>query len=269
MPKKQKKDRRAVRKVEDRTFAPFPRIPPEIRIKIWKQALPGPRTITVVPHLELSAAERRTPIAFRLDDEPTPVKTTTSPIATPLLHVCKESRHEALKVYQVAFQERFMGMGGFYFDFSRDTLYLMEDTLDQFCDGPYIPRDLSKLSADVIEWQENIRFLILGGPCFSTKNLVYIYKMHSLKTLTLEIPLGRVNNGFWGTLPHPVVTPDIEMADAGRDLKRYWKSVLKTDDETKYPVTVFLSKKELAQKRKEDVSLSRYNHTSGLLANLI
>ena len=74
--------------------------------------------------------------------------------------------------------------------------------------------------------------------------------MHSLTTLTLEVPLGAENTGFWGT----PLTPDIEMANADRDLKRYWRTVLNTDDETKYPVTIFLSKKELAEKQKEDVS---------------
>lgn len=90
-------------------FAPFPKLPLEIRRNIWVYALPGPRIINL------------------LYDE---VKEDCWSVASipETLHVCQESRIEALRYYiltfgsKVAIEESFEAVGRVYFDFAIDSV---------------------------------------------------------------------------------------------------------------------------------------------------
>jgi hypothetical protein len=94
-------------------FTLFPELPLELRLKIWSFITPGPRTVSI-KYKGLSfysigkgfsaAAGWRSP-------DPVPI----------ILHICRESRNEALKSYQLAFGS-YLHPGRIYFDFSKDTL---------------------------------------------------------------------------------------------------------------------------------------------------
>jgi hypothetical protein len=94
-------------------FTLFPDLPLELRLKIWSFITPGPRTVSI-KYKGLSfysigkgfsaAAGWRSP-------DPVPI----------VLHICRESRTEALKSYQLAFGS-YLHPGRIYFDFSKDTL---------------------------------------------------------------------------------------------------------------------------------------------------
>jgi hypothetical protein len=94
-------------------FTLFPDLPLELRLKIWFFIAPGPRTVSI-KYKGLSfysigkgfsaAAGWRSP-------DPVPI----------VLHICRESRTEALKSYQLAFGS-YLHPGRIYFDFSKDTL---------------------------------------------------------------------------------------------------------------------------------------------------
>jgi hypothetical protein len=94
-------------------FTLFPDLPLELRLKIWSFITPGPRIVSI-KYKGLSfysigkgfsaAAGWRSP-------DPVPI----------VLHICRESRTEALKSYQLAFGS-YLHPGRIYFDFSKDTL---------------------------------------------------------------------------------------------------------------------------------------------------
>jgi hypothetical protein len=95
------------------SFTLFTGLPLELRLKIWSFIAPGPRTVSI-KYKGLSfysigkgfsaAAGWRSP-------EPIPV----------ILHICRESRTEALKSYQLALGS-YHHPPRIYFDFSKDTL---------------------------------------------------------------------------------------------------------------------------------------------------
>ncbi|KAE9381206.1 hypothetical protein N431DRAFT_424799 [Stipitochalara longipes BDJ] len=98
---------------QPRSFTLFPDLPVEIRLKIWSFIAPSPRTVSIkykglsfnsIGKGFLAAAGWRSP-------DPVPI----------ILHICQESRTEALKSYQLAFG-LYLQRGHIYFDFSKDTL---------------------------------------------------------------------------------------------------------------------------------------------------
>jgi hypothetical protein len=93
------------------TFTLFPKLATELRLKVWKMVLPGPRVVVV----EYS---KKTKLPF-------------SPARIPvILQVNRESRDEALKSYTLAF-----GLDGadgkIFFDFSNDIFVFDEDFASQ------------------------------------------------------------------------------------------------------------------------------------------
>lgn len=83
-----------------KTFTCFPRLPPEIRLLIWKQVYQVSRVIRIEYNRsgQCTAHHRRPPIGF---------------------HVCQESREEALKVYRLAF-----GSVQVFINFNVDVIFL-------------------------------------------------------------------------------------------------------------------------------------------------
>lgn len=85
-------------------FAPFPKLPPEIRLIIWAFSLPGPRILAA------SCGNRRNGLLnfFSKNNPSNPV----------LLSVSREARDVALRHYRLAF-----GTSNIYADLSLDILY--------------------------------------------------------------------------------------------------------------------------------------------------
>jgi hypothetical protein len=100
---------------------PFPKfldLPTELRRQIWRDAFPAPRIV------ELVDGPGRTG-RLRAQQLVTPWITPATPPV--VLYVCRESRSEALRYYQLAF-----GRNGFepriYIDFARDIVYFGRGT---------------------------------------------------------------------------------------------------------------------------------------------
>jgi hypothetical protein len=89
-------------------FTIFGQLPVELRLEIWKKAIPEPRTIRIhTISVDIQGTLFHKSVAFRA--------------ATPaLLHTSQESREEALKVYTLAFEDNLINP--VYFDFKRDVL---------------------------------------------------------------------------------------------------------------------------------------------------
>jgi hypothetical protein len=108
------------------TFTRFPQLPAELRLKIWLDVLPKPRTIHLVRDIDFtsispSPGRRRSVDSHCVATFPCP-RTISS-----LLHACRESRHEVLSRYQMLFtpksaDDRFFRIH--YFDPHRDGLFV-------------------------------------------------------------------------------------------------------------------------------------------------
>ncbi|OTA61880.1 hypothetical protein K449DRAFT_434204 [Hypoxylon sp. EC38] len=97
-----------------RIFDRFPQLPIELRLKIWANNLPGPRIV------EIKCNPRSTPRVEQSNNKRIRC-TSTSPIPVNL-HVCRESRLEASRRYQLLFGDS-TAPGGIFLDPLRDTLY--------------------------------------------------------------------------------------------------------------------------------------------------
>lgn len=92
------------------TFSLFPHLPSELRLRIWGYILHQPRLVKIIA----SRTHWRNPYATSGWTAPqTPIPTA--------LHVCSESRTEALKRYQLTFGSPF-APPRVYVDFSIDTI---------------------------------------------------------------------------------------------------------------------------------------------------
>jgi hypothetical protein len=95
------------------SFTLFQNLPLELRLKIWALIAPPPRTVSIkYKRFSINRVGKGFSAAGGW----------TSPDPVPIiLHICEESRTEALKSYQLAFGI-YRHSGTIYFDFSKDTL---------------------------------------------------------------------------------------------------------------------------------------------------
>ncbi|PSS03858.1 hypothetical protein BD289DRAFT_449290 [Coniella lustricola] len=112
---------------KQRTFHPFPRLPAELRWKIWSYNLPGPRIVSIRCGSDVAAISPPPdgrPVPLCSASHPgSPSPSCTSPAPIPInLHVCHEARREALRRYRPCFGIA-RGSGRIYFDSNQDTLY--------------------------------------------------------------------------------------------------------------------------------------------------
>jgi hypothetical protein len=95
------------------TFTLFPELPFELRLKCWSFVAPGPRRVHIKYQTKYNTTNARAVVAFSGWTSPDP--------APVILHICHESREEALKSYQLSFGSVF-SEARVYFNFSIDTL---------------------------------------------------------------------------------------------------------------------------------------------------
>jgi hypothetical protein len=139
------------------SFTKFPKLPSELRLKIWSFATPGPRNVRIdYKVLSATLKEMKHP-------EFTPYTSAEPPPA--IFQVCRESRAEAQKMgtHKLSFGSKFHHEARIYFDFSQDTLNLGDGTgkkpenyvLDAFIGGGWHGADdfekVERLSIDLVE----------------------------------------------------------------------------------------------------------------------
>jgi len=146
-------------------FPRFPELPTEIRLKIWKYCLPAPRALEV-DYGECSD--------FLHCKYPPPIA----------LQICRESRAEALKHYELAFDNR-PNASRIYFDFSRDGLHFKY--VDIFSSFPpdEVPRAIGHDLA-------RVRFMSCRLPesCTSMPYLPELREFKALQEIILLVPPG-------------------------------------------------------------------------------
>ena len=131
------------------TFPKFGDLPPELRIKIWQHAIPGPRTVII--ESPFTKPQNRVPRSLedalsRTYDKDGLELTWRSTMEIPaLLHVNAEARHEALQHYHLS-----LGVGPskprIYIDFGRDTLFFGHSEIMPECSPLWgATKDLQKV----------------------------------------------------------------------------------------------------------------------------
>jgi hypothetical protein len=141
-------------RLESPRFELFPLLPKELRLQIWKDALPDPQVLELV-----TTGLQRDP------SSPTPNHATwrwmgTSALKIPLLGVSQEARTVALKAYERLPISKPLDAkyAWLFFDYSRDTFYLSVESWEELLemvDGEYsencwtceksIPMDMMKV----------------------------------------------------------------------------------------------------------------------------
>lgn len=148
------------------SFPHFPELPTEIRLQIWRHSLSGPRAVEV---------DYGHGSEFLYSGYPPPIK----------LHICRESRIEALEHYELAFDSR-PNACRIYFNLSRDGLHFRYG--DTFSIFP--PEEmLRKIRNDLVR----VRFIsccLHGTGVFPMSYLPRLRAFESLEEITLLIPPG-------------------------------------------------------------------------------
>jgi hypothetical protein len=138
------------------SFTLFPRLPLELRLKIWQTMLPGPRTVNIQYKMKYDEFDGKKVSSFTgwTSFDPVPVA----------LHVCQESREESLKRYQTSFGSYFHA-SKIYFDFSKDILRFGADDgsskniylLDIFLGGGYHgANDVEKVRSMIVSINDDL-----------------------------------------------------------------------------------------------------------------
>lgn len=158
-------------------FHKFSELPPELRIKIWQDAMPAARTVVVQSPF---ARRREEPAPTSLDGAlplQDSAETWRSNTQIPaLLHVNAEARHEALKRYQLS-----LAAGEhaprIYVDFSRDTIFFGQSELKPECSSLWgTTKDLVKVQRLAVVPEGAWRVLRWGqGDLNSLEKIIFVH----------------------------------------------------------------------------------------------
>lgn len=189
----------------------FPDLPAELRLKIWREALPGPRILEVwidyepkeysdqhgdpvsieLAYRDSSLTELRDNIDF--DDSPKAgtVTVKTSQIPPTLLTVCRESRHEALKKYTLSLDTP---LKSFHipFDPLEDTIYVpfatpyqdMLPSQDALLCGTIFKQEVNRSIRHIATDIYNLEYLGQSMSWDSLDNIILIEHDYSIGCLT-------------------------------------------------------------------------------------
>jgi hypothetical protein len=170
------------------SFTLFPYLPLELRLKVW--------VYMVTPRIVTLHSQGKYDELHLIKNTQAMWWTSPNPVPT-ILHICHESREEALKSYQRLFKPN-DHQAAIYFDFSRDTLrigitrseyYLTEDT-SWFSTG----RDpCMEDHTAIVDWPENheiniaenLQFMITEDDDYSLSIWHQIRRFPALRELTV------------------------------------------------------------------------------------
>lgn len=153
---------------KESNFHQFPALPTELRLKIWAIALSTRRTITILcDRPAFKRGEIRQAHGFK-SNLPTPV----------LLHVCRESRAEALNVYKPYFKTSrsndtyISTRNSIYVSFEQDTLQFEDTVL------PYLAEtELQGIKTLILD--------VKDAAYFAHFNMASVKRMRGLKTVDI------------------------------------------------------------------------------------
>jgi hypothetical protein len=153
-------------------FYVFPKLPPELRLKIWKFAMPGPRVMKLwkqcLTGSSIGQSEEYVKSAYNIPRT---------------LHATRESRSVALLAYNLAYQNR-QELNPFYINFKHDTLFAVNaETLGMVMRGPAL-----QFNGSSVPTQDLVQRLMLGGELGNLKGaaMQLLSQFKKLKSLKLQ-----------------------------------------------------------------------------------
>jgi 2EXR family len=192
------------------TFTLFPKLAVELRLRIWELALPGPRLVEM-----------------RSDACPRDNSHRSTPS---ILHVCSESRAEALKWYTALP----LGLASdplraVYVNFEIDTLYFSVDPADDWKNNWLWTEYGLGLEHSMMN---NVRFLAISSKAWETQGAITFIqrfgRLEELDVIVFDVGTGEINDEheleLWDEwrigyeVGVSIRTTETEMADSDRAL---------------------------------------------------
>ncbi|KAE9366735.1 hypothetical protein N431DRAFT_471767 [Stipitochalara longipes BDJ] len=167
-------------------FTLFRKLPTELRLRIWKLALPGPRTIAMWKNTH--------PLEHQARDKLKLYSNGSGLRPSPLMHACSESRGVFLQHYEAGFANFFQGKP-VYVDWDRDCIYFDNDSTLSFfiAESPFrYKHRFKEPSGNFFSWQQKVRHLTIGMHRLPTGRVVgnmeacVVGYLRNLRTLLLE-----------------------------------------------------------------------------------
>jgi len=233
----------------ERTFTCFPDLAVELRLKIWKAALPGPRII------QIACGYQRAEELDSVDFESAKISVNAPP--PKILAVSKEARNEALKFYKLRLSTKFFvspnridpSVDIVYIPYRDDYLRFYDMVLDENVFEDEVLNSLRFLAMD-IDFAEmvmsHVEFYSAGQDHLFLDRLA---KFKSLETLTIVLHQKDTCNDMWTWRHKDVdfVDPDMDiLTDRGspafaEDIQNAFKDAPTRHPEWTVPKIVFKS----------------------------
>ena len=176
-------------------FPNFLKLPTEIRLMIWRCMLPGPRIVQVT-----SRFKKLTPVPI---GEKMKAIALTALCQPPInLQVCRESRMEALKEYELAFPSKKFA-ARIYVNFAIDTILIthLNSWLPVTTIKPLgVQKSKSKKPAILHAEFQKIKYLALGGCFTSTNRLIDTENFPNLVEVGIIVNIERLHSRETGYL---------------------------------------------------------------------
>ena len=151
------------------TFLSFPKLPAELRLKIWHDAAHLPRTVTVGSAYDDTAIGDALRLWRHLKHN---VHTVPA-----VMHACHASREVALKYYK-SFSHRLFNGKGFFINYAVDTLLLWDWWTVQ---AMYPHFRTAHIIPENVELEKNVKIIALAG---HYPRRAYVYWLNVLKLFT-------------------------------------------------------------------------------------
>jgi hypothetical protein len=114
--KRQHNQRQLCLMLKSQKFTLFPNLPLELRLKIWRHALPEPRIVK-------TPRDRENKVIGNMSGEPSTGQVSVRKPPIHLLQVCRESRQETLMIYRPMLSAQWNDRQ-VYVDYNIDTCYI-------------------------------------------------------------------------------------------------------------------------------------------------
>ncbi|KAK0128287.1 hypothetical protein ONS95_000262 [Cadophora gregata] len=180
-------------------FHLFPTLPSELRIKIWETVLSSPRIVHINCEKGVIKSNQQQTRFIKSFLSSTPIP--------PTLHVCRESRYEALSIYKTHFatfksnytpyHKTLKAPNYIYVAFGQDTIRCSDNLLEYFDNV-----ELGSIEKMILE--------VADASCFGHFNMEVVMGMARLKELELNTAEGLLTD--WRGDSKAILSRDFEIA---------------------------------------------------------
>jgi hypothetical protein len=213
-----------------REFTLFPKLPPELRLRVWSFALLVPRTVTISQvHKYKNTVNEKTghwynTISFHLR---------AISLVPGVPQASHESREQGLKVLKPVFP-KLMNNKPFHFNFDIDQLcFISSGAISCFNNMKYLYFEAGEKEIEILN--NKLKHLVVGGQIWGRDVVRHIAKMKNLETVIMEVPKSVSGN--------PQLRSGVLKTRISDSLYAAWREVM--DPDADRPYIKFLRKKAI------------------------